>query len=97
MFGFIINDSKTEKWSEDDLVGRGTGLWAGLSRILFPARSVRLWGPPNLLNRCRGFLAGSEGGGKWAGREAEHSRASLTEVYDDCSYMSTTLSIAKTM
>lgn len=72
MFDFIIKDSKTEKWSGDDVVCRGAVLWAGLSGILFPARSDRLWGPPSLLNRRRGFLAGREGGGKWAGREAEH-------------------------
>jgi len=95
LFGFIISDSKTENWSGDDVVGIGTRLWAGLSGVLFPARSDRLWGPPSLLNRCRGFLAGRESGGKGARREAEHSQASLTEVYNDCSYASNTLSVAK--
>jgi len=97
LFGFIINDNKTENLSGDDVVDIGTRLWAGLSGVLFPARSVRLWDQPSLLSRCRGFLAGRESGGKGARREAEHSRASLTGVCNDCSYASTTLSVAKTM
>jgi len=64
-----VHDSKIENWSRDDVVGIGTRLWAGLSGILFPARSDRLWGPSSLLNRCREFLPRKNG----RGNGAEHS------------------------